>query len=128
MLTVYVAHYGHPQLRGARHWAILIQLPSGLFKTYHIEGSTNSYKLLPVEIVDLEKSSSYMGKVPVGQVDETRVQVFQDVAMATPVVLGSLQWNCQNWVVDALKAVKKEGFDIKDYNVETLQNLLSKVT
>lgn len=125
-MVVYVAHYGLPQLKGARHWAILVPKDGQLFTAYQVSGSTQTYEVKPPEDIQTDKSSAYLGKVEVGQIAEGHRPGFQKTVLAVPVTKNSTSWNCQNWVVAALSSAKAAGFGVNAYSQKELQDLLAK--
>ncbi|TFK73364.1 hypothetical protein BDN72DRAFT_834771 [Pluteus cervinus] len=146
MTTLYVAHFGHPLLKGAKHWSFLLPISTqpGCFTAWQITGSTFTYEIKPAETVSLNSNFSsfssslnastvtglqnFMGMVPVGTIDENQRAEFEKVVLTqVPVLRGSVDWNCQNWIVDALAKAKESGFDVSAYSLTELQGILEKV-
>jgi hypothetical protein len=119
-LILSVAHYGHPLLKGAKHWSFLLHQSDRHAIMYQITGSTNTYEFKEPEQVDILDEQSYMGRVTVGSVDTAKQQCFDKVLRNIPVTRGNLQWNCQNWIVEALKALQDSGFDVDALTHEDL--------
>jgi len=129
MPKLFVAHYGHPLLKGAKHWALLLPNPSGEdYAAYQITGSTQTYKIKPVENVKPEQSRTFMGMVEVGDIAANQRQALEQIALTTPVVRGDVSWNCQNWIITVLASLKAEGFRVTDYSLKDLQDLLAERT
>jgi hypothetical protein len=133
-LNVVVAQYGHVRLPGAKHWAIVVITDSTKLKgtAFQLTGSTTTYQAKQPEEVELLHSQSYMGSVKVGMVHRDRAFGVDGTALgtiiqATEVVRGSLQWNCQNWVVAALKRLRDAQYDISELSVEVLQGKFTQV-
>ncbi len=127
MLMLFVAHYGHPQLKGAKHWAILLPKRDGVDVAiaYQVTGSTTTYEVKAPEDAR-EGIRNCMGTVEVGRIEESQREEFERVVLSVPVSRGSTTWNCQNWVVDALATLKANGFAVKAYTLPELQGLLEK--
>ena len=53
-----VAHYGHPLLKGAKHWSFLLDTSEGCAITYQLTGSTNTYELKEPEEIEILKSQT----------------------------------------------------------------------
>lgn len=133
-LSIVVAQYGHLRLPGAKHWAIVVITDSSKLKgvAFQITGSTNTYEVKQPEEVELLHSNTYMGSVSVGTVHRDYAFGAEGTALATivqrtPVVRGNLNWNCQNWVVAALKRLKDAQYDISEVSVEELQTQFTQV-
>lgn len=113
MSTIYVAHFGHPLLKGAKHWAIILipstssDLVAGT--AYQISGGTETYELKTPEYVDLLGTPEYMGRINIGTITAEDGGRLREVLDATPVRRGFLDWNCQNWVVEGLKRLADGG-------------------
>ncbi|KAK0235977.1 hypothetical protein EDD85DRAFT_623142 [Armillaria nabsnona] len=132
---IYVAQFGHPLLRGAKHWSIVVMTDpkkmTGI--AYQISGGTETYEVKPPEGVDLLDTPTYMGRVKVGKVTSNMVHGDNGVVSLgfiltrTPVVLGNVHWNCQNWVAEGLKRLKDAHHSIDDDSLESLQRRLSSV-
>jgi hypothetical protein len=110
-----VAHFGHPLLKGAKHWSLLLFKPDSCTIAYQTTGSTDTYEYKePEEVDNIIESQTYMGKVDVGMVtvDEANLARFEEVLRGVPITRGNLNWNCQNWVVQSLQALHDNGFDV----------------
>lgn len=133
-LNVVVAQYGHVCLPGAKHWAIVVVTDSSKLKgvAFQITGSTNTYEVKQPEEVDLLHLNTYMGSIKVGTVHRdyafgTEGTALGTIVQRTPVVRGNLNWNCQNWVVAALKRLKDAWYHITEVSVEDLQGRFTRV-
>ncbi|KAH9838529.1 uncharacterized protein C8Q71DRAFT_534550 [Rhodofomes roseus] len=135
MTILYVAHYGHPLLKGAKHWSFLLPKPnsntdSDVATAYQVTGSTETYEVKDPEELrsDSEQSKTCMGRVEVGNIEDKRRGEFESVVLAVPVTRGNLAWNCQNWIIEALGALKQRGFNVKAYQLAELQKLLAEAS
>lgn len=130
---VAIAHYGHPLLR-VKHWAIVVVLDAQQTRciAYQITGSTDTYEIKPPEPVTLTDTKAYLGKVRVGHVEHQRLHAFSSsLASADRVIRGDKGWNCQNWVVDSLEVLKRQGHiimgdDVEDVSKKWLSDSLEK--
>jgi len=129
MPTLFVAHYGHPQLKGAKHWALLLPKGDGvnIATAYQVTGSTTTYEVKAPEDVRADNRNC-MGTVEVGRIEESRRKEFERVVLSVPVTRGIITWNCQNWVIDTLAALKTNGFAVKTYTLLELQEFLGKTS
>jgi hypothetical protein len=79
---------------------------------YQVTGSTNTYDFKKPEEVIIKKTQTYLGKVDVGCVDEAKQNDLYEVLKRVEVKRGDVNWNCQNWIVEGLKALNEEGFEV----------------
>ncbi|KAF8889298.1 hypothetical protein BD779DRAFT_1439358 [Infundibulicybe gibba] len=129
---IYVAHYGHPCLPGAKHWAIVVMIEPHQYRgvAYQISGSTKTYAVKEPEKIKVDGSRTYLGRVKVGRVQKEWVagtgrNSLPTILQETPVVTGNLGWNCQNWVIAGLQRLREAGHDIKQFSLQDLQVALS---
>lgn len=122
---LYVAHYGHERLQGARHWALILMKNKSTGKAYQIQGSTSTYSYrAPDRHIKPFKSSTFMGMVEVGFIPNKRRNEFKQFLSIVPVIHGDLQWNCQNWIINVLDQLRGAEFKIQSFSHE---DLLSKL-
>ncbi|KIJ64529.1 hypothetical protein HYDPIDRAFT_89909 [Hydnomerulius pinastri MD-312] len=125
--TLSVAHYGHPKLR-VKHWSFLLFTADGKTVAYQITGSTTTYEMKEPEVVQHLRSQSYLGRVDVGTIDAARRDEFLQVLKDVNVKRGDIGWNCQNWVIDALSALKAKGFSVQELTLQDLASRLESCT
>lgn len=124
-----VAQYGHPLLKGARHWSILIhQEPlssawSGIVDVYQVVGSTETYEYDTKHSVDLNRDRSYMGRVVLGSIQKSSLASVDGILKKVPITRGDLKYNCQNWVIDGLKALAAKQVDVQQPSLEDLAKM-----
>jgi hypothetical protein len=78
---------------------------------FQVTGSTNTYEVKQPQEIELLCSMTYMGNIKVGTVYGDYAFGAESMALCTIiqhtlVVRGDFNWNCQNWVVAALKRLK----------------------
>lgn len=129
-VEISVAHYGHPKLRGIRHWAIVVmtaphKLEGVLYEL--VGGAAKDLVLGEVRAVELLKSSTYLGRQRVGVIPARRMGAVHDILVRTPLRNGTTGWNCQSWVVEALARIIHEGsfVDSRRLSVGELQGMLA---
>ena len=113
MPTLFVAHYGHPLLKGAKHWSFLLpkQNDPEFCTAYQVTGSTTTYEIKNPEDVSLNKSESYMA--------------YRSVVLAVLVIRKNGAWH---WIIEVLAELKASGFDAKTYSLVELADLLAKTS
>ncbi|KAG8966747.1 hypothetical protein FRC03_011388 [Tulasnella sp. 419] len=125
---LYIAHFGHPLLKGARHWALLLVANPPISIAYQISGSTDTYAYKPPEAFDESLSGTgFMGKVKVGEIEGDHEARFVKTLQGVPITKGSLSWNCQDWVILALAALASEGFAVETPSKDQLACRLAEV-
>jgi hypothetical protein len=123
-IPLYVGHYGHPTFR-IKHWSLHLLNKSPEALVYQITGSTTSYAYAPPEgQIEPEKTDSFLGKVKVGEVDSSRIEEFEKLLEDVPIIRGDTNWNCQDWIVAALKTLGKKDFDVRTPTKESLNEEL----
>ncbi|KAF9052469.1 hypothetical protein BDZ89DRAFT_1056818 [Hymenopellis radicata] len=93
-------------------------------------GNAARYEVKPPESVQLVKSNSYMGRVHVGRIERARLfeggnASIHTVLVQTPVKNGKPDWNCQNWVMDALYRLRMSGQHIVNASHEEILQQLA---
>lgn len=66
------------------------------------------------------KSRTFMGRVDVGRVESTQEGEFYKILDSVPITRGDVNWNCQNWIILALRKLKDNGYDVDVYTKEEL--------
>jgi len=107
-----VGQYGHVLLKGAKHWSFLLLKSDGVAVAYQLTGSTKTYEFKKPEEVIIKKTQTYLGKVDVGCIDIAKQNDLYNVLNKVNIKRGDVNWNCQNWIIEGLKALNKEGFEI----------------
>lgn len=131
--SISVGQYGHPQLRTARHWAILVENMSqptpwtGNATAYQVSGSTETYEYARPDIVNVKEDAAYMGRILVGFVNSEHKEAIADILSRVPITHGDLGWNCQNWVALGLQALADAGIQVKVFTQPELREMLEDV-
>ncbi|KZT12019.1 uncharacterized protein LAESUDRAFT_719981 [Laetiporus sulphureus 93-53] len=119
-----VAHFGHPLLKGAKHWSILVPTAEGRAFEYQISGSTKTYEFKAEEVV-LEELQSCMGQVTLGSVDADRHAEILETLRAVPIQRGNISWCCHQWVLEGLAALQEGGFAVTVPTHSDLETMLA---
>ncbi|KIM80713.1 hypothetical protein PILCRDRAFT_821968 [Piloderma croceum F 1598] len=122
--TLSVGQYGHPLLKGAKHWSLLLLKSNGLAIAYQITGSTETYEFKTPEDVQIKDTPTYMGKADVGHVDIAQQNDLYEVLKMVQVRRGDVNWNCQHWIIAALRALQEGGFAVDALTHEHLTEKL----
>ncbi|CAI7644862.1 unnamed protein product [Penicillium glandicola] len=90
-----------------RHAALHFEFPNGTTCAMHVEGAPGIFEFVPLDNYYPEKSRSLVKKIPVVELPDWVDEVsFKGLISRTPVNNGELDWNCQNWVGDALARMR----------------------
>ncbi|PFH52588.1 hypothetical protein AMATHDRAFT_139864, partial [Amanita thiersii Skay4041] len=122
-----LAHYGHVQLPGAKHWALILLTEPKCLKgiAYQVSGSTTTYAVKKPEEVFLLSAQTYMGRVRVGSVTKSRAfgdgpDTFHSTVMSTPCVRDRKDWHCQHWVVQVIMRLYNARFNVQPRSIDQL--------
>jgi hypothetical protein len=88
------------------HWAILVRIEKTTAKFYQIKGFSGSFSLdTTQEHENFTRSGSWRGAFEVGTIDVNDLGRFEEVIGGVP-ILHEEGWNCQSWVVSALRRLQ----------------------
>ena len=108
VLQLVVAQYlrmSHPP--GEEHWALVAISPSSpAAHVFQVKGNNDSYTVTTEAIPNIFRSRSLCGGCRVGEIQESNLGWLRDELLKVPVVLLKPEWNCQNWVIDAIRVIK----------------------
>lgn len=95
---------------------------------YQASGSTETYEYKDSEEVTMMTVPNYMGKVRVGTIDATRYRSgeLERVLKGIGIKRGDLEWNCQNWIIEALVWLSESASNVHPFMKEELGNLLAR--
>ncbi|KAH9897644.1 hypothetical protein C8Q73DRAFT_787901 [Cubamyces lactineus] len=108
-LLLAIAQYdrrGFPQ--GYEHWSLVAAVPTKEEAyIFDVVGNTDTFTYQTKAKVRLLRSSSLCGGYVVGEVDETYVDWLKDHLATIPVVRNDPTWNCQVWVISAIRELQQ---------------------
>jgi hypothetical protein len=94
-----------------RHTALFFEFAAGTTTLIHIRGAYGIFSLEEKTHYDPEASRSLAGKIPVAELpDSISTASIKSTVISTPIKNSDREWNCQNWVGDALSRLVKHGF------------------
>lgn len=96
-----------------RHTALFFAFPDKSVCLMHITGSPGIFRFDTHDNYDPDQSRRLASKIEVAELpDETSQVSIRGVVAKTPIKNGVTDgdWNCQNWVADALTRMVKSGF------------------
>ncbi|PVG00958.1 hypothetical protein CPB86DRAFT_700413 [Serendipita vermifera] len=130
---VTVAHYGHPQLKGAWHYSILVyNQPTVMHPAtaYQLKGGDQPRTFVydGPEPVKPRESSAFRGEIVVGRIgaNEQTLDHFSRIIRLVEITNGSHEWNCQSWVAECLTLMAGMGLAITPYSQQELVLAMAK--
>ncbi|KAJ5343192.1 hypothetical protein MYU51_002481 [Penicillium brevicompactum] len=95
-----------------RHTALFFEFPSGSTCAMHIEGGPGFFEFQPMDNYQPDQSRRLAERVMVAELHDSISEIsIKGVVSRTPVKngRGDVDWNCQNWVGDALTRMVNNG-------------------
>jgi hypothetical protein len=90
-----------------RHWALYLQTSSGSW-IYQVTGEPTAFTYGHREGVDPANSSRFVESIFVSEIDRGDVDAVKKILKNFPVQNDVATWSCQDWVLEALEALKDE--------------------
>ncbi|KAJ7583647.1 hypothetical protein C8J56DRAFT_1097227 [Mycena floridula] len=128
--TLSVGRYYVPLPSREKNWSFLFYYPDSPIPrkaiSYKIEpsidscGSIDYYKFAEPETVTPIYSPTYMGEINVGWIDYKQIALFETVLQSVRIKSDDLEWRREHWIVDALRALKASGFNVRALNLNQL--------
>ncbi|KIJ19159.1 hypothetical protein PAXINDRAFT_97186 [Paxillus involutus ATCC 200175] len=85
------------------HWAIFVRTSPGRGNYYQVAGNIDTFTVDARYNVPLQNREAWRGSHVVGYVAPSHLHNLEVHLAQIPVVRHCRDWNCQNWVYDALK-------------------------
>ena len=96
-------------IQSTRHTALFIEMKDGSNVMVHIVGTVGLFSKEVKENVEPTKSQKFLKKIPVAKISGKSRQEIRSQLNST-VIKSSRDWNCQNWVGDALKGISDKAW------------------
>ena len=119
LFPIWVVQYYRGELPW--HWAIVLgysydeRLGCTTGLAYHAIGNTDTFRYNGgLEPIELERSADYRGYVQIGTLHENDMDRFNKLMEMVPVHRNQEGWNCQNWVMSAIRKLQNEGWVEED--------------
>ncbi|KAH7888507.1 hypothetical protein F5I97DRAFT_1802748 [Phlebopus sp. FC_14] len=87
------------------HWAIFVRTAPGRGNYYQVVGNMDTFAASFTRNVPLQNPHAWRGSHLVGWVAPSFLHVLERHFALVPVIRYSREWNCQNWVREALRGV-----------------------
>jgi len=113
LLPLLVAQFelkGHP--RRTEHWRLVALASPSTIHIFEVRGNTDSYTYVPEFNFQtpLYKISSYRGGCHIGNLPEGSLEAVKEKLTEVPIVKYDSSWDCQVWVMEAIKLLKEDGY------------------
>lgn len=106
-----VAQYvinGH--FRRTEHWAIVVLKSRLHAQLFELKGNSDSFCFATSYHTSFERARDLRGGAHVGWISSwDDLSWLTERLKSVPVVKGDRMWDCQNWTVEALRLLKKDG-------------------
>lgn len=116
------------------HWAI-VTLPGNVafnensdeikVHAYQVLGGPGQFRFESSKVI-LNKTDRFRGYAVIGEVSEDVTPALEELLRSVP-ISNAANWNCQNWVVDALPILGQEGYLVGEPNEAGIRSTLAKV-
>jgi hypothetical protein len=96
-----------------RHTALFFEFPNGSTCVMHVEGAPGIFEFKPLDNYKPEQSRKIANRFLVAELQDSISEVsIRGVVSRTPVKNSpaDADWNCQNWVADALTRMVNNGY------------------
>ncbi|KAF5392288.1 hypothetical protein D9757_001453 [Collybiopsis confluens] len=115
LLPIIVAQYhldGHYKGPKYKHWSIVVLVSRTKAYIYEVQGAINTFTYAPTLITDFEQSVNLQGGYLVGHISPAKLGWLSEQLADVEVKKYDGEWDCQSWVMDALRVLKDSGVGI----------------
>ncbi|KAH9912302.1 uncharacterized protein BXZ73DRAFT_56357 [Epithele typhae] len=95
--------------RRTEHWALVAIGPrTREADVFQMSGNMESFHFEAIRVPNVLKVAAICGGYPLGYVAEDAMERLHAMLAAQRVVLHDWEWDCQDWVVEAVRALRQE--------------------
>jgi len=98
---------GHP--RRTEHWSLVALQTKYDATIFEIQGNYDSFKYEPHDVTKFATSQSLRGGCHIGTIAVDKIKPLQERLKAIEVVRNDPNFDCQTWVMEALRLMKEDG-------------------
>lgn len=109
-----LAQFSQPN--GGEHWTLNVIESPDRIHTFEIRGNRDSYTYVHDRMKNIDRVESYRGGCHVGNVPVDKVEAMRAKLKEVTINKQEPRWNPQIWVLDAIKAMKEEGWAFAGLN------------
>ena len=106
---------GHP--RRTEHWSLIAIMPKGNARVYELVGSYDSFTYKPHEVNGFGRSHDLRGGCKVGEIPADSLDWLATKLQDVQVVRNNPEFDCQNWVMNAIWLLMEMGTGIIDSHI-----------
>ncbi|KAF8905624.1 hypothetical protein CPB85DRAFT_1315242 [Mucidula mucida] len=98
----------HP--RRTEHWALAVitDIALGSARVFQLIGGMDSFCFESVDVTIIDATAEYCGGVQVGEIAPSDIADLEKWLRAVPIHRHRTDWDCQDWVVDAVRALSMD--------------------
>jgi len=96
-----------PESGNVRHWALYLEIPGGS-RIYQIIGSPTAFTYGHRKNVDPQHSSRFVESIFVSEIHPSNIKDIKNILKTFPIQNDIATFSCQDWVLEALEALKDE--------------------
>ncbi|KAJ7361318.1 hypothetical protein DFH08DRAFT_684148 [Mycena albidolilacea] len=108
LVVVQYELYGH--VRRSEHWvlAAVTDIETASARVLNIIGGTDTFQFNAKDVRGMGRSRTYLGGVLVGTVPQNKLPALEQWVRAIPIHRGQPTWDCQNWVIEAIRELRMD--------------------
>ncbi|KAI8980686.1 hypothetical protein BD414DRAFT_492953 [Trametes punicea] len=95
--------------RRTEHWALVVVSPtSRAVDVLQLAGNMDTFHFESLHVPDVLKIANLCGGCRIGEVATDSIGKLQDMLGAQRIVLHDRMWDCQDWLLEAVRTLKEE--------------------
>lgn len=98
--------HGHKKGRNYKHWSIVALRSAQDAYVFEVIGSTGSFVYTPKHVSNFDTSRRFRGGYKVGEIPSNWMNWMSDKLQEVTVRNDDEEWDCQYWVMDALRLLR----------------------
>lgn len=104
--------------RRTEHWNLTVLVSPNVSHTFEVRGNSDTFTYVhdtvsvPIGSIPSYRGGCHVGEVPSTSIDRLDERLKRDVA----VIRLDLSWDCQDWVLAALRLLRDDGIAFKTVN------------
>ena len=98
---------GHP--RRTEHWALAVPISHSIAHVFQLEGNYDTFHYTSARVDRFSESSSMRGGIQIGEIQTGAVSWLGERLKDVRVITCNPDFDCQNWVLDAVRLLRDTG-------------------
>jgi len=112
LIVAQFAIEGHP--RRTEHWSLVALRSKNDAHVFELKGNYDSFTYVPSDVTEFAANPSLRGGCHVGTVGADKVESLKTRLRDVEVIRNNPNFDCQTWVMEALRVMKEDGDIIED--------------